>query len=682
MAAIVSAQTGNWSVGATWVGGVAPAEGDTARIASTHAVTIDQDIIVGADSATPALDVLSGGSLLLSNPAASYTLTLKGDMYVRSGATCTLNLSTQASRKFTVKANYSASLADNKYQVFFAVGSTINITGATKTVATTLGSQASSGQANIVTAIDLSSNWLVNDVIWIADSASTGSCAQAELRTIQSISGTTVTFTSNLTYTHASGSKVVNMTRNIFFTSYNNSYLTKYQFLNTVHANCATSYMEMLCNNNTAYLKGGTWTGCVFNGTNGQNYPVFTPNTGDIIPIGFAFNQCVFHGGQTANCLFYQGNELTNCYILASSGNEGGLYIYETSNVNTTVDGCYFQCQPQIVYAATGYKSVNTTIRNCTFERGTSAIRFSGCFRPETSNNTINRYTTGYKVEGGSSVPVTTSHISLDDTITNCTTDLSLNSQIVALFDNLVYTTIAESGYDVTTRIAFQQEKGVANSHRVKTFYGTISSTGDGLTDTTVHSTGTGKFAARFAPSSSITTLDWEFSIPTGDISTKTMTVSMWVKINSATYYAGTHQNPRLSINYDNGTISYAEATNSTAWQLLAVSFTPTTTYGQITVTVSGKTDATSTNAYFYVDDFAVAYPPSVALDLGGLDNWASGLPVTPPIALPISAGTVAQQVWQQLTTTNWGTNSMGEDLKGKQDAIGFVVDGEIPSLE
>lgn len=679
MAAIVSTQTGNWSVGATWVGGVAPAEGDTARIASTHAVTIDQDIIVGADSATPALDVLSGGSLLLSNPAASYTLTLKGDMYVRSGATCTLNLSTQASRKFTVKANYSASLADNKYQVFFAVGSTINITGATKTVATTLGSQASSGQANLVTAIDLSSNWLVNDVIWIADSASTGSCAQAELRTIQSISGTTVTFTSNLTYTHASGSKVVNMTRNIFFTSYNNSYLTKYQFLNTVHANCATSYMEMLCNNNTAYLKGGTWTGCVFNGTNGQNYPVFTPGTGDIIPIGFAFNQCVFHGGQTANCLFYQGNELTNCYILASSGNEGGLYIYETSNVNTTVDGCYFQCQPQIVYATTGYKSVNTTIRNCTFERGTSAIRFSGCFRPETSNNTINRYTTGYKVEGGSSVPVTTSHISLDDTITNCTTDLSLNSQIVALFDNLVYTTIAESGYDVTTRIAFQQEKGVANSHRVKTFYGTISSTGDGLTDTTVHSTGTGKFAARFAPSSSITTLDWEFSTPTGDISTKTMTVSMWVKINSATYYAGTHQNPRLSINYDNGTISYAEATNSTAWQLLAVSFTPTTTYGQITVTVSGKTDATSTNAYFYVDDFAVAYPPSVALDLGGLDNWASGLPVTPPVSLPISAGTVAQSVWQQLTTTSWGTNSMGEKVKVIPGEIKYIDGGEVP---
>lgn len=119
----------------------------------------------------------------------------------------------------------------------------------------------------------------------------------------------------------------------------------------------------------------------------------------------------------------------------------------------------------------------------------------------------------------------------------------------------------------------------------------------------------------------------------------------MWVKINSATYYAGTHQLPRLTINYDNGTTSYAQASDSTDWQLLHVTFTPTTTYGQITVTVSGRTDATGSDAYFYIDDFGVSYPPNVALDLGGLDNWASGLPVVPPLSLPISAGTVAQQV-------------------------------------
>ena len=209
-----------------------------------------------------------------------------------------------------------------------------------------------------------------------------------------------------------------------------------------------------------------------------------------------------------------------------------------------------------------------------------------------------------------------------------------------------------------------------------------IETTGDGLTDTTVHTSGTGKFATRFEPLSSTNNLTWASTIPTGDISTKTMTVSVWCKINSATYYAGTHQLPRLTIDYDNGTTAYHQAGETTDWQLLFVTFTPTTTYGQITVTLSGRTDATTTDAYIYWDDFEVAYPPSVALDLGGMDYWANGLPVSPPIALPISAGSVALGVWQQLTATSYGTGSMGEKLKEITSAerMKLIIGGEVPT--
>jgi len=230
-----------------------------------------------------------------------------------------------------------------------------------------------------------------------------------------------------------------------------------------------------------------------------------------------------------------------------------------------------------------------------------------------------------------------------------------------------------------TSYIKFDTYNQTANDHRVYWKYGMTQSTGDSLTDTTVHTSGTGKFAIRFAPSSSTSNLDWSFTVPTGNIQNKTMTVTVWVKINSTTFYAGTHQKPRLTVNYDNGTLAYAEALGNANWQLLAVNFTPTTTYGQITVTVSGRTDATSTNAYFYVDDFGVAYPPNVALDLGGLDNWASGLPVVPPLSLPISAGTVAQSVWQQLTTTSWGTGSLGESVKTIPGKIKVIDGGELP---
>ena len=37
---ITSAQTGDWDVGATWVGGVAPVAEDDAIIANTHTVTL------------------------------------------------------------------------------------------------------------------------------------------------------------------------------------------------------------------------------------------------------------------------------------------------------------------------------------------------------------------------------------------------------------------------------------------------------------------------------------------------------------------------------------------------------------------------------------------------------------------------------------------------------------------
>ena len=40
------------------------------------------------------------------------------------------------------------------------------------------------------------------------------------------------------------------------------------------------------------------------------------------------------------------------------------------------------------------------------------------------------------------------------------------------------------------------------------------------------------------------------------------------------------------------GTVTYAEATATTDWQVLTVTFTPTTTYGLIQVYIDGYTDA------------------------------------------------------------------------------------------
>ena len=144
------------------------------------------------------------------------------------------------------------------------------------------------------------------------------------------------------------------------------------------------------------------------------------------------------------------------------------------------------------------------------------------------------------------------------------------------------------------------------------------------------------------------------------------MTVAVWCKINNAAFYAGTHQKPRLSITYDNGTTVYTEAAASTDWQLLAVNFTPTTTYGQITVELSCRTDAVGANAYVYFDDWTVLYPAAYVLNLGGMDLWANALPITPPIATVFSA----QDIWTAQTVTMTGLGHIGNWIVDKLDAM------------
>lgn len=183
--------------------------------------------------------------------------------------------------------------------------------------------------------------------------------------------------------------------------------------------------------------------------------------------------------------------------------------------------------------------------------------------------------------------------------------------------------------------------------------FGNYQRTGSGLTDTTARTAG--GFAMRLAPNSGTSLLAWpnlvsERAVPTGNIQNKTMTVTAWVYINNAAFYAGTHTKPTLSVKYDNATTASAVATATAgSWQQLAVTFTPTTTYGQIEVWFSGATDATGANAYFYVDDVQVAYPAGVSINLGGLDLWANATPVWPPIAtFPALGG-----VWDEATSAH-----------------------------
>ena len=175
-------------------------------------------------------------------------------------------------------------------------------------------------------------------------------------------------------------------------------------------------------------------------------------------------------------------------------------------------------------------------------------------------------------------------------------------------------------------RVHFQNYNQVDKVDFTETPYGTIYRTGTGLSDTTVRTAG--GYAMRFEPNFTPNSTHWEQNVPVGNIQNKTMTFSVWVKINNSAYWGGTHIKPTLTLNYDNGTIESTVATATTNWQRLAITITPATTFGRVNMQLSGSTDATGSNAYFYVDDVNIAYPAGTTMDLGSLDLWADGLPV------------------------------------------------------
>lgn len=88
MAAITSnAVTGNWSAGASWVGGVAPEDGDTATIVNGAVITVSANQIVGSSPAsggTAAVTINSGGKLKI---AQGIKLTARGNVVTSASNT-------------------------------------------------------------------------------------------------------------------------------------------------------------------------------------------------------------------------------------------------------------------------------------------------------------------------------------------------------------------------------------------------------------------------------------------------------------------------------------------------------------------------------------------------------------------------------------------------------------------
>ncbi len=661
-------------------------------ILGTGATTLPTAIAI-CRSETPDVDNVCG--LVWQNPAAApYTMTVTdGYMLVsqhggfRVGtATHPIKAANPASINFTLSTSGIRNNEISGMHNWYGRWSLFFYGDHPAVMNTTLASNASNGQKTITTTD--ATGWSAGDRIGIGRFARTVTTSKTFV--IDTISDKTITLTENIDYARAAGGQVVMLDGSEFGIKLQNATTTPQLYLYDIDTNFVLSgvsgrhvYMTFLDHTysrpaldvSANVLSGGPLIehSALYVDGASLSYGM----NGRISELGLVIEAVNFFGhvgvgplGALTYSNYTSGVlKMHNCRCLdlhhGSSGYLGYLYNADAKLQLDIQNNIFENARSQ---GAISIGGINTIFKNNTFwgmYGNYGAVYIHTLLNPvDISGNSIDNCDWGLEIGPYPSVNALLSGFIFGPTIAN-TTDILLqpyayiDMQLVNAAGILTLSLSNISASMNGSKLSFSTYNGTANDHRNYLKYGNIVSTGSGLTDTTVHTVGTGKFAIRFESSSSTNRLEWSFKTPTGNIATKTMTVAVWCKINNATYYAGTHQKPRLTIDYDNGTEVYAEAVAGTDWQLLSVTFAPTTAYGQITVTLSTMTDATGSDAYVYFDDMAVLYPAGYKLDLGGMDLWADALPITPPIATVLSAG----DVWNLPASGLTGTGTIGQIL-------------------
>lgn len=631
--------------------------------ANTITVTVDGTQTVGSnatDGTTTSRLLTKGVALgergkLNWDTSASATLNCNGCFYTYAGSIHEMGTVASPYPSGRVAKLVLGQYSSASRHIYVANGSVVwqgTPKSSTSLWKTTRASGTGTAASPLVTATAV--DWSVDDEMAIAGTSDGG--YQTEYRYIKTKNSSTSYVLSStiggaeaaLTYTHSTSAYIINLTRNVVLTTDSASYGTQwwmgYTMATTTDDTLDVDWVRYENLNSFGVLVGGAQGGVYSYLT--LDYSVVYSTTSTSGWFWNGSNSAATYTGLVGSraAMFFQGSSsfsfsktLVDC--LAIGGNAYGVNALQmTGGANTYTRFLALDCFRGVL--ATNNGSLFDT---CEFQSsgaqgiwlaGGAELRFRNCL-------------VGTKGKSGAQDVLT--QISYNDAIfDNCT------------FGNTTYF-VGQTDMTVGSKIGFATPNATANTHFYYQRQGTISSTGTGLSDTTVHTAG--GFGVRFEPIVALNPLTWIQNVPTGNIQNRTMNIAVWCKINSATYYGGSvYQYPRLTVTYDNGTVAYSQASATTAWQLLFVSFTPTTTYGQITVQLSARTDATGSNSYVYWDDMAIQYPAGYTLDLGSLDVFADGLPVTPSIATNLSA----LSVWTAASTVDYGANTMGEKVAKK----------------
>lgn len=321
MAAISSAQTGNWGDASTWQGGVVPGNGDDVTIVVTHVVTVN-----GVYPASGALNSLTINGTLAFSPSMNTKLIVAGSgASIVIGSSGELDLGTVAS---PIQPNYTAELVYNPSANGYinARQGKLVCQGASKScIATLLASDIAANDVHLHT--NDATGWVVGDEIIVC--SSTTSVGQTEKVTITGINGTTIYIDSNgdgsgvspkFNYAHVGLCHVLNLTRNVRISSSQSSYNSYINIGGNGNVDC--DWCSIIG------LKGGGFV----TGWNGGNDYV---NLNGAVIRDILSGDGINNGNAQAN--FHQG-DLTKviCYNIAGNG----LYV-ENPDLSKTYSDIY-----------------------------------------------------------------------------------------------------------------------------------------------------------------------------------------------------------------------------------------------------------------------------------------------------------------------------------------------------
>jgi len=602
--------------------------------------------------------------ILSWDTAASATLTNLGNVVV--GTTGELRMGTVASPYPTgqiATLTFNENGTDGNHGMIIFIGGKMTLQGEPKTSTSLWKTKLSSGVGTaaspLVTADAV--DWAVNDEILIgATSDNATNYNETEQKFIITKNSSTSYVLSDtlggaeaaFTYTHSTDAWVLNITRNVIINTSNSAQGWYYQNLSITAGNVNCDWFTFqygsassttgktglyLIGRNTAGITGnydyGVSRNALAAGFNIDTSVSTITWTGLISCLGVsASNVGAFRwtSGTPSNKTF------VDCFAIKNT--RGGWQLL-TGGANYTFTRCYaISCNTAAAFnAGIDLTSIiSSTFTDCEvhacgvrglFLQGTTAITFSNFLSGTKGNNTI------------------------DIDITSNT-----YNDVVFTSSTLSSTTFINNYLNLITgsKIAFDALSGTANNHIWYTNYGIARSTGSGLVDTTVRTTGS--LGLRIAAEEATTGFTWEFNIPQNASSI----INFFGYFQKNTAFATSVCTVELWLYGSTSADATANLTDTTgSWQSVSLSVNNTQTVDRLaTIKVIAKT--TTAAAYIYIDDLFNAGDGTTNSDkVTGLDTWDKGKPIS--IIQPSAVS--AADIWTFSTTALTTADTTGNHL-------------------